>query len=141
VTAEPGKQLSRRRPRTGDRVLTVRDPWAHLIITGEKFIENRTWSTPHRGRLWIHAGSTYDYDDFDCCRAHGIEVPDPDELPGGIIGSVELIDCRVLDDLPSQRHGQHWSAEGPICWILQDPVRLAKPIDCRGRLGVWRYGG
>jgi len=119
-------------------VLTVRDPWAHLIVAGEKRIENRTWSTRYRGPVWIHSGAMYDERAFDWCRGKGIELPDPDDLPGGIIGQVELIDCVPVRDLPTKLH-RHWSAEGPVCWIVNCPERLKTPIDCRGKLGLWRF--
>jgi hypothetical protein len=88
------------RPAAGDRVLTVRDPWAHLLIAGEKPIENRAWRTSHRGRIWIHAAVNFDYGDFDWCKDQGLTVPDPDDLPGGILGCVTLTNCLALEDLP-----------------------------------------
>jgi hypothetical protein len=128
------------RPRAGDRVLTVRDPWAFLLVTGAKPIENRTWPTNYRGLLWIHAAVNFDYPDFDWCRANGIRVPHPDQLPGGIIGQVEVIDCVPVGSLPPNLAG-HWSAEGPICWLVRNAVRLPEPVECRGRLGLWRFRG
>lgn len=38
------------------RALTVRRPWCGLIAHHGKDVENRTWSTSYRGRLFIHAG-------------------------------------------------------------------------------------
>jgi hypothetical protein len=126
------------RPAPGDRVLTVRDPWAFLLIAGKKPIENRAWRTSHRGRLWIHAASRFDYGDFDWCKENGLAVPDADDLPGGILGCVILTDCIALEDLPAEL-AEHWSAEGEFCWLVADPVRLVEPIACRGRLGLWRF--
>lgn len=84
--------------------LSVRQPWAWLIIHGGKDVENRTWSyVPKlRGRIWIHAakGMTQDeYDDAKLTAEHiwereGVarEFPRFDELErGGIIGSAEII--------------------------------------------------
>jgi hypothetical protein len=39
------------------RVLTVRQPYASLIIYGGKDVENRSQPTRFRGRLYIHAGA------------------------------------------------------------------------------------
>ena len=51
-----------------DRILTVRQPWATAIIRYGKDVENRTWMTDYRGRVWIHAGLKSDdigaYPDF-----------------------------------------------------------------------------
>lgn len=40
------------------KALTVKQPWAGLIIAGGKDIENRTWRTSYRGRVLIHAAKT-----------------------------------------------------------------------------------
>lgn len=44
----------------GTPALTIKQPWAALIIAGIKDVENRSWTTPHRGLLLIHAGITDD---------------------------------------------------------------------------------
>ena len=40
--------------------LSVRQPWAELILTGRKTIELRTWTTSYRGPLWLHTGTKRD---------------------------------------------------------------------------------
>lgn len=35
--------------------LSMHQPWASLLVYGLKRIEGRSWSTDHRGRLWIAA--------------------------------------------------------------------------------------
>jgi hypothetical protein len=39
------------------RVLSIGQPWATVIIRGVKPFEARTWSTPFRGEIAIHASS------------------------------------------------------------------------------------
>jgi hypothetical protein len=41
------------------KALTLTQPWATMVAIGAKAIETRSWSTPHRGWLAIHAGATY----------------------------------------------------------------------------------
>lgn len=48
--------------------LSVRQPWASLIVAGIKRVENRTWTTDYRGPLLVHA--SLDGEDAD-------EVDDP----------------------------------------------------------------
>ena len=48
------------------KTLSVRQPWAWLIVYGGKDIENRSWRTPYRGPLLIHAGKRIDQDACDC---------------------------------------------------------------------------
>src|SRR5437016_10859136 len=42
------------------KALSVRQPWAWLIVNGHKDIENRSWQTKFRGKLLIHAGQRFD---------------------------------------------------------------------------------
>ena len=42
------------------RAITIRQPWAELIVRGDKDVENRSWRTRHRGPLLIHAGARAD---------------------------------------------------------------------------------
>lgn len=37
------------------KTLSVRQPWATLLVSGLKDIENRTWAPNHKGRILIHA--------------------------------------------------------------------------------------
>ncbi len=82
------------------KAISVRQPWAWLIVNGHKDIENRSWATKYRGRLWIHAGghrvTRPEYEDFvETCRARRIRTyPGIEEFEtGGIVGSVEIVDC------------------------------------------------
>ncbi|PIE97453.1 MAG: hypothetical protein CR988_07775 [Treponema sp.] len=38
-----------------EKVLSVKNPFSYLIIYGGKDVENRTWKTDYRGRLYIHS--------------------------------------------------------------------------------------
>ena len=38
------------------KVLTIKQPWATLIMQGDKRFEFRSWQTKYRGDLLIHAG-------------------------------------------------------------------------------------
>lgn len=44
------------------KALTLIQPWATLIMLGEKQIETRSWNTKYRGKLAIHAGKKIDKD-------------------------------------------------------------------------------
>lgn len=105
------------------RVLTIRQPWAHLIVEGTKPVENRSWSTNYRGLILIHAGQARDDEE---ARDFGL---DPDRLDyGAIIGSAQLVD--IVDDHPSPFF------HGPCGWVLQKPQRL-QPVPMRGKLSLW----
>ena len=42
------------------KALTIRQPWAELILRGRKPFELRTWRTKYRGPLVIHAAAKVD---------------------------------------------------------------------------------
>jgi len=125
------------------KALTISQPYASLIASGEKWIENRTWSTRYRGPLAIHAG-------------RGTQYLSRDELAdyptGAIVAVGRLAACvryRRGDDVlardaPLCGSRRTWGelvahpyTEGPWCWVIEDVVRLARPIPCRGQVGLW----
>ncbi len=119
------------------KCLSIRQPWAWLIVAGWKRIENRGWKTRCRGRLALHAAARLGGSWDDVLLPHGIALPSLQELPrGALVGTVELVDCLRIEELPPERRDDP-HAVGPWCWLLADPRPLAQPIPCKGRLGLW----
>jgi hypothetical protein len=116
------------------KALSVRQPWATLIISGQKTIENRRWTTPYRGPLLIHASQQVDTGSL---VIYAEKLPSVD-LDGkgsqpliptrGIIGMVMLVDVVTESDDP-------WF-EGPYGWVLADPTPLPF-VEMRGALGLF----
>lgn len=105
-----------------DRVLTLKQPHASAIFDG-KNVENRTWSTNYRGRLWIHAGLSVD---------RSMLPANWDGLPRGVIlGHVDLVD--VVRDSDSM-----WAEPGCFHWVLENPMSI-EPIAHRGGQGLRRF--
>lgn len=81
------------------KALSIRQPWAFLVVHGPKDIENRNWQTRFRGRFLIHAakGMTrdeYTYTERWCMDEFGLLLPRPEALQrGGIIGAADVVDC------------------------------------------------
>jgi ASCH domain len=112
--------------------LSVRQPWAWLIVNGVKDIENRPRRTHHRGPLLIHAGSSLDgyTESIEWVeRKHGISVPLELET-GGIVGVIEVIDC-------VESHKSKWFDKGSFGWVIANPHPL-KFRRCKGALGLFR---
>jgi activating signal cointegrator 1 len=132
----------------GGRILSVRQPWCSLLLSGEKVLENRTWATPYRGRLWLHASKTAPHEPvWRCVREDWLtgpgvlgKYPSPMETPRGVIlGSVDLVGCYHINrDIPYHLMDR-WDAEGLFCWHMVNPVLLAEPIPAYGMPGVWRW--
>ena len=113
--------------------LSVRQPWAWLIVSGLKDIENRPRRTRHRGPLLIHAGlslDSYTEENIEWLKKK-YDVHIPLELDtGGIVGVVDVIDC-------VESHGSKWFNEGNFGWVLANPRQLDFR-ECKGALGVFR---
>ncbi len=72
--------------------LSIKQPWAALLVSGRKTIEIRKWATTIRGKLYIHAAR--DPDDRPEGWAHITDELRPlAELGGGVIGTAELAAC------------------------------------------------
>jgi hypothetical protein len=84
------------------KALSIRQPWAWLIVNGIKDIENRTWGTAFRGRVLVHASKTYpkqDYrDDVEMYDTIRRPFPPREEMIGGIVGMVSIVDCVTASD-------------------------------------------
>jgi hypothetical protein len=111
-------------PAAAPKAITIKQPYASLIMAGIKPVENRTWNTSYRGTLLIHAGKGVVRDAMD---AHGDLVGD--YPAGAIIGTVELVD--VVTDSASP-----WAMEGHYHWILASP-RPCTPVPADGKLSLW----
>lgn len=130
------------------KALTISQPFASLIASGEKWIENRTWPTSYRGPLAIHAGKGTQY----------LDKHELAEYPSGcVIAVARLVACIQFskvqhnDKIPENRKSmipgtyrswseaaQHKHAEGPWCWILED-VQAIEPVPYRGAQGLWDF--
>lgn len=120
-------------PRREPRALSVRQPFAWLIVHGYKNIENRTWSTQYRGRLWIHASKKFDAAAYAFVRRRfpRIKLPAPEALKcGGLVGSVEVVDC-------VRKHPSPWYQRGNFGFVLNN-ARPSRFRQIAGRLGLFR---
>jgi hypothetical protein len=104
------------------KILSIRQPWAHLIVHGSKNIENRSWSTKYRGPFLVHASLNINR---AASRKHG---RDHAELHvGGIVGIAEITDC-------VSNHPSKWF-EGPYGFVLRKRRPLAF-VKWTGSLGL-----
>lgn len=140
--AEPGDpQCVRFVPREGMRALTVRQPWASLIASGEKRVETRPMRTKHRGPMAIHAGLSWGPAQRALASRLGVEVAPV----GAVVCVVNVVDCvRMTPDTIEQasereRELGDWRP-GRWAWHLENPRPLSALVPAKGRLGVWRLG-
>lgn len=122
------------------RAITICQPYAELIMSGRKLVENRSWRTGYRGPLLIHAGKSKEWL-YDSYR----NWPHPETLTfGAIVGIVDLVACLEYESInegscPDEYVflRDHIHTEGPWCWVVASPRRLAEPIPYRGQQGLF----
>lgn len=106
------------------KVLTVRQPFAWLIVAGHKTVEYRTWDTPHRGPLLIHAATRFSLRDDDLALELFPHVDIPDVImTGAILGMVNVV--------------RTTRANGRYEWHLAEARLAPSPFPIGGRLGLW----
>lgn len=127
-----------------------------MICAGIKDVENRTWATKYRGRVYIHASAkpvgryfsegVFTADQLNyLIQSKKINLIEKVQL-SAIIGHVDIVDCVVnhssiwaeksevgLLDEPTNEYGK------PIYnWVLANPVLFDKPIlNVKGKLSFW----
>ena len=119
----------------GMKALSLKQPYAELILQGRKKIELRKWNTKFRGEFLIHASKIPDND--------AMKEFDFSKLPlGCIIGKVNLKDVKKYNnqeehDRDKDLHlaSSYWGNYG---FILENPERI-KPIEVNGKLGFWEF--
>lgn len=114
------------------KVLSLKQPYAELILEGRKTIELRKWNTDLRGEFLIHSSKT---PDIDAMKRFGFN-----ELPlGFVLGKAKLIDVKRYNREESlndrDKHLSSKSFEG-FGFMLGDVERVT-PIAARGNLNFW----
>lgn len=159
IKTEPTEALRSKNKAMRYKVLSVKQPWAYLICSGIKDVENRTWKLPEKykgQRVLIHAsGNPAELKFEEEGRATAKEIKifsalghcEENELFSAIIGSVEIVDCVI-------NHPSIWAEKSepgqceitgewikPIYnWVLANPILFDKPIlNVKGKLGFWDY--
>ena len=124
------------------KVLTIKQPWATLIMQGDKRFEFRSWQTKYRGELLIHAGKGIDKEAVKRLAKYL-----PEELPSGkILGKVELVDCikmssnfkKLLLNENKDIYTKSSFSEN-YGWQLDNVKVFKDPIPAKGKLSLWEY--
>jgi hypothetical protein len=110
------------------KCLSVKQPWAHLIMTGEKDVENRSWATPHRGPLLIASTKHADPSALFKLELLGVKYP-TDLVYGSVLGVVTVTDCA--------ESSSRWATEGACHWHLANPQWFPEPFPVRGAMGLF----
>lgn len=131
-----------------NKAISIKQPWAYLICAGIKDVENRTWPTKYRGRVYIHASAKLAKHEFTWEQSS--ELAKHEELDivySAIIGHVDIVDCVInydsiwaeQSDMFRRTHSAGIVSNPPIYnWVLANPVLFDKPIlNVKGKLSFW----
>ena len=123
------------------KVLTIKEPWASLIINGYKKYEFRSWKTNYRGKILIHAGMTLEKENAKRFQEYNLEY-----YNGAIVGEALITDCILVD----VKFNEKLRKINPLvyaksnhvetyAWKLENIKKYDKPIYIKGKLGLWNY--
>ena len=123
------------------KALTIKEPWATLIIEGYKKYEFRSWKTNYRGQILIHAGLSLENNMKERFKDYNLEYK-----LGYIIGEAEIVDCILVDKELNEKlrtinplvYGIS-NHEQKYAWELENIKKYDNPIPCKGKLGLWNY--
>src|SRR5262245_50442101 len=120
------------------KCLSLKQPYAELVVSGKKTIELRKWNTKFRGEFLIHASQTVNK---EACERNKI---DPNSLiTSAIIGKSVLYDVKEHDSKNSflNDRKKHFAdvnfTNYKYGFLLKDSKRFRKPIPLKGKLGFF----
>lgn len=128
--------------------LSLRQPWAWMVVEGGKGIENRRWNTRFRGSFFVHAAKGMTRDEYDDAVAFARDVDPALVVPsmgllerGGIIGRARLASvvppCSTEPSLFWRPCDHRWHMAGQFGFVLADVEAL--PFRAlRGELGFFK---
>lgn len=125
------------------KVLSIKEPWASLIMNGTKKIETRSWKTKYRGEIYIHASLSK----AKITKPEVYElIKDMNFKCGYIICKCNLVDCiymtdEYVNDMKTNHFEEYICGHyevGRYAWIVED-VKVIEPIEAKGKLGLWNY--
>jgi len=120
------------------KVLSLKQPFAELILQGKKTIELRNWNTNFRGEFLIHTSKN---PDIASMKKFGFSE---DSLPCGfILGKATLVGVREYRN--EKEHNQDMdkhladSTWGKYGFLLEKVSRIDRPLAVNGKLGFWDF--
>ncbi|RNA01135.1 Activating signal cointegrator 1 [Brachionus plicatilis] len=124
--------------------LSMHQPWASLLINGIKKHEGRSWYTPLRGRLWIHAASKQpsetdikEMETFYKCYYSNHQLEFPSSYPTScLLGYIDLVDC--LSTEAYREEFPNGESESEFVFICKNPNELLAKIPMSGNHKIFK---
>ena len=120
------------------KALTIKEPWASLIVQGFKKYEFRSWKTNYRGKVLIHAGLSKE--NIEKYKDYNLDISS-----GEIIGEAYITGCILVDEkldkslrkIDEKVYGNNHV--GLYAFKLENVKKYNKKIKAKGNLGLWNY--
>ena len=120
------------------KALTIKEPWASLIVQGFKKYEFRSWKTNYRGKVLIHAGLSKE--NIEKYKDYNLDISS-----GEIIGEAYITECILVDEkldkslrkIDVNVYGNNHV--GLYAFKLENVKKYNKKIKAKGKLGLWNY--
>ena len=80
------------------KAITIHQPYAHLVATGDKRVENRSWLITYRGPIAIHAGKSLLWLDLNDDKTKDVEydIDLSDMAFGAVVATAEIRNSRFI---------------------------------------------
>lgn len=125
------------------KAITIKQPFASLIIEGYKEYEFRTWRTKYRGDILIHAGKGVDKKAMEKYKHLVSDCPS-----GCMLGIVKITDCIKIDDEAREMlkdnivydnvvNNKDWDGFG----FKIESIRKVENTPANGKLSLWDFEG
>jgi hypothetical protein len=119
------------------KALSLKQPWAELILQGKKKIELRKWNTKFRGEFLIHASRN---PDEKAMKKFGFD----NLVNGAIIGKANLVDAKKYNtqkELNKDKNKHMADIKWGKYGFVLGNIKRIKPIPAKGRLNFWDFNG
>lgn len=123
------------------KAITLKEPWASLVVNGYKTYEFRSWKTSYRGKILIHAAKGVDKNNIDRFKSYNLNYGN-----SCIIGETYIVDCVKVDEKLRKKllkiDGNVYQESGfneTYAFVLENCKKYDKYIPCKGHLNIWNY--
>ncbi len=122
------------------KVLSLRQPWADLIVDGRKKVETRKWNTSYRGWFWVHASKSVDW---NACKKLGVTPS----------ATMAVIGKAFLESVKKYETEKEWNADKgrhlalvlggmpkkPMYGFIISRAERIPAVPAKGMLGFWEW--
>lgn len=119
------------------KALSIKQPWADLILNEFKSLEIRSRKTHYRGEILICAGLSFDYSGWAqvSCKRPNYLMRQDEYIRGKAIGTVEIVDCWEMELTDQDKALVRWQPD-LYCWELKNPKAI-QPFPVTGKQGFF----